>query len=47
MRDCNSARGPRYANALSNPFVYDDHRIIVENQSLTDLSNVRAICGTK
>jgi protein O-mannosyl-transferase len=32
-----------YANALSNPFVYDDHRIIVENQSLSDLSNVRAI----
>ena len=32
-----------YGNALSNPFVYDDHRIIVENQSLTDISNVRAI----
>src|SRR5262245_3391297 len=32
-----------YANALHNPFVYDDHRIIVENRSLADLSNVRAI----
>ena len=32
-----------YANALDNPFVYDDHRIIVENKSLADLSNVRAI----
>jgi len=32
-----------YANALHNPFIYDDHRIIVENRSLEDLSNVRGI----
>ena len=35
--------GVVYLNALNNPFVYDDHRIIVENQSLADLSNVPAI----
>jgi protein O-mannosyl-transferase len=32
-----------YVNALRNPFVYDDHRLILENTSLTDLHNWRAI----
>lgn len=32
-----------YVNALSNPFVYDDHRVILENLSIRDLSNVRAL----
>ena len=35
--------GAVYVNALHNPFVYDDYRIIVENQSLRDLSNLRAV----
>ena len=30
-----------YANALHNPFVYDDHDTVLSNPSLTDLSNVR------
>ena len=32
-----------YLNALNNPFVYDDHRVILENYSIRDLSNVRAL----
>ena len=28
-----------HANALHNPFVYDDHRMVVDNPSLRDLSN--------
>jgi len=32
-----------YLNVLSNPFVYDDHRVILENLSIRDLSNVRAL----
>ena len=32
-----------YRNALTNPFVYDDHLIVVENPSITRLSDLRAI----
>lgn len=32
-----------YLNALGNPFVYDDHRVVLENFSIRDLSNVRAL----
>jgi Flp pilus assembly protein TadD len=32
-----------YVNGLSNPFVYDDHRLIVENRSLLDLKDLQAI----
>lgn len=32
-----------YLNALKNPFVYDDHRLILDNTSLQDLTNWRAI----
>ena len=32
-----------YLNALDNPFVYDDHRVVLENYSIRDLSNVRAL----
>jgi len=32
-----------YVNALHNPFIYDDYRLIVENRSLADLSNLRAL----
>jgi hypothetical protein len=32
-----------YLNALSNPFVYDDYRVVLENLSIRDLSNVRAL----
>ena len=32
-----------YVNALDNPFVYDDFRLIVENPSLLDIPNLRAI----
>jgi protein O-mannosyl-transferase len=32
-----------YLNALSNPFVYDDHRMVVENTGITDLADLRAI----
>jgi tetratricopeptide (TPR) repeat protein len=35
--------GALYVNALDNPFVYDDYRTVVENRSLLDLSNVRAL----
>src|SRR3954467_11806265 len=32
-----------YANAIDNPFVYDDHDTVIGNRSLADLSNVRFI----
>ena len=32
-----------YINAVHNPFLYDDYRLIVENRSLADLSNFRAV----
>jgi tetratricopeptide (TPR) repeat protein len=32
-----------YLNALHNPFVYDDHHLVVANPSLQHLANVRAI----
>jgi tetratricopeptide (TPR) repeat protein len=32
-----------YLNALNNSFVYDDHRVILENYSIRDLSNIRAL----
>ena len=32
-----------YANALFNPFVYDDHRLILENTSIQYLADWRAI----
>jgi len=32
-----------YVNALHNPFVYDDRRLIPENNSIHDLMNLRAI----
>ncbi len=32
-----------YANALFNPFVYDDHRLILENTSIQHLADWRAI----
>ncbi len=32
-----------YQNALNNPFVYDDHRVVLENYSIRDLSNLRAL----
>jgi protein O-mannosyl-transferase len=32
-----------YLNALRNPFVYDDHRLVIDNASLQQLSNWRAI----
>jgi tetratricopeptide (TPR) repeat protein len=32
-----------YLNALNNPFVYDDYRVILENYSIRDLSNIRAL----
>ena len=35
--------GAVYVSALDNPFVYDDYRIVVENRSLNDLSNIRAV----
>ena len=34
--------GAVYLNALNNPFVYDDHRLITENRSLVDV-NLRAL----
>ncbi len=30
-----------YANALHNPFVYDDHDTVLSNRSLADPSNIR------
>jgi len=32
-----------YLGALHNPFTYDDYRLIVENPSLDDLSNIRHV----
>jgi tetratricopeptide (TPR) repeat protein len=32
-----------YLNGLKNPFVYDDHRLIIDNTSLQNLSDWRAI----
>ena len=32
-----------YANALDNPFVYDDHRLILENRSLLDPTDVTGL----
>lgn len=32
-----------YLSALDNPFVYDDHRVVLENYSIRDLSNLRAL----
>ena len=32
-----------YLNALDNPFIYDDHRVVLENYSIRDLSNLRAL----
>ena len=32
-----------YLNALDNPFVYDDHRVILENYSIRDLTHLRAL----
>jgi tetratricopeptide (TPR) repeat protein len=32
-----------YLNALDNPFVYDDHRLVLENYSIRDPSNLRAL----
>lgn len=32
-----------YLNALHNPFVYDDFRLVVDNPALRDLSNLRGI----
>src|SRR5688572_13885424 len=37
------AAGLIYATALDNPFVYDDFRLIVDNPSLLDITNLRAI----
>ena len=35
--------GLLYVNALHNPFVYDDYRTILDNGSIVDLTDVRAI----
>ena len=35
--------GAVYLNALDNPFIYDDYRLVALNQSLRDLSNLRAV----
>jgi protein O-mannosyl-transferase len=32
-----------YLNSLHNPFVFDDHRLILENRSLTELNELQAI----
>ncbi len=32
-----------YHNSLANPFIYDDYRLIVENTSIVDLRNWRAV----
>lgn len=34
-----------YLNALSNPFVLDDNRTVVDNASITDITNLRAVVG--
>jgi protein O-mannosyl-transferase len=38
-----AAGGVVYLNALHNPFLYDDYRTIVENASIRQVSDVRAI----
>ena len=46
LRDCLIATlfaGLVYLNALDNPFVYDDYRTIVDNGSITTLTNAKAI----
>ena len=35
--------GAAYLNALGNPFVYDDHRVVVDNRSIVAPVNVRAL----
>lgn len=35
--------GAGYLNALGNPFVYDDHRVVVDNRSIVAPLNVRAL----
>jgi tetratricopeptide (TPR) repeat protein len=35
--------GAVYLNALHNPFVYDDYRMVVGNASILELSNVRVV----
>jgi hypothetical protein len=32
-----------YVNALDNPFIYDDFRLVVENRAIADIREVRAI----
>jgi tetratricopeptide (TPR) repeat protein len=32
-----------YVNALDNPFIYDDYRLVVENRAIADIREVRAI----
>ena len=32
-----------YVNALNNPFIYDDFRLVVENRAIADIREVRAI----
>jgi hypothetical protein len=32
-----------YVNALNNPFIYDDYRLVVENRAIADIREVRAI----
>jgi len=34
-----------YVNALRNPFVYDDHRTVVSNTSIEQLTNLKAIAA--
>jgi cytochrome c-type biogenesis protein CcmH/NrfG len=40
---CTLLAGLVYLNALDNPFVYDDYRVVVDNPSILDLTNVRAV----
>ena len=35
--------GGVYLNALHNPFVYDDHHLVVANASIQHVANLRAI----
>jgi hypothetical protein len=35
--------GVVYINALHNPFIYDDYRLVVENRAIADIREVRAI----
>ena len=46
LRGCAAAvlfAGLVYLNALDNPFVYDDYRTIVDNGTIVDLTDVRAL----